>query len=83
MRTDLSPHAVRELEALARVRGPGHAEAVLTIHQRRDDRSCLCGWAELGKSHACHQAAELRKAGLLTEAEPDPGAVTGGGGSCR
>lgn len=27
---------------------------VLIYHQRRDIGSCLCGWAELGKSHAEH-----------------------------
>lgn len=65
MATDLSPNARRELDALAQVRGPGQAEAILIAHQRRDSGSCLCGWSELGKSHAGHQAAELRKAGLL------------------
>ncbi len=60
-----SPRAVAELDALAQVRGPGQAEAVLTIHQRRDAGSCLCGWAELGRSHPAHQAAMLREAGLL------------------
>ncbi len=65
MSTDLSPHARRELAALAEVRGPQQAEAILISHQRRDVGSCLCGWSELGKSHAGHQAAELRAAGLL------------------
>lgn len=65
MTVDLSPRARRELDALAQVRGPGHAEAVLTIHQRRDVGSCLCGWSELGRSHAGHQAAMLRDTGLL------------------
>jgi hypothetical protein len=41
-----------------------HAEVVLIAHQRRDS-GCLCGWAELGKSHPGHQAAMLREAGLL------------------
>lgn len=63
--TGLSPRARRELDALAQIRGPGQAEAILIAHQRRDIGSCLCGWAELGKSHAAHQAAELREAGLL------------------
>lgn len=29
---------------------------VLVYHQRRDVTSCMCGWAELGRSHAAHQA---------------------------
>lgn len=41
------------------------AERVLIAHQRLDIRSCLCGWAELGLSHAAHQVDELRRAGLL------------------
>lgn len=65
MTTGLSPHARRELAALARVRGPLRAEAILTAHQGRDAGSCLCGWSELGRSHAGHQAAMLREAGLL------------------
>jgi hypothetical protein len=64
---DLSPRARSELEALALVRGPRRAEAILIAHQRRDVGSCLCGWAEIGKSHAAHQVAELRAAGLLTQ----------------
>lgn len=71
MTTGLSPHARRELDALAQVRGPRRAEAILIAHQRRDAGSCLCGWAELGKSHAGHQAAALREAGLLAEDPPD------------
>lgn len=65
MATDLSPNVRRELDALAQVRGPGQAEAILIAHQRRDVGSCLCGWSEPGKSHAGHQVAELRKAGQL------------------
>lgn len=34
----------------------GVATAVLVEHQRRDIEGCLCGWAELGKSFAEHQA---------------------------
>ena len=45
------------------------AEAVLVAHQRRDIGSCLCGWAQLGKSHPRHQVAMLREAGVLA-AEP-------------
>jgi hypothetical protein len=40
--------------------------ALLIAHQRRDAGSCLCGWAELGKSH---QADELARAGLLVAAD--------------
>jgi hypothetical protein len=69
MTTDLSPRAHRELDSLAQVRGPQRAEAILIAHQRRDVGSCLCGWAELGKSHAGHQVAKLREAGLLTQDE--------------
>ncbi|WP_069765973.1 MULTISPECIES: hypothetical protein [unclassified Streptomyces] len=46
------------------------AELILVAHQRRDISSCLCGWAELGKSHARHQVAMLREAGLLRD-EPE------------
>lgn len=67
MAADLSPRARRELDELARVRGPRQAEAILIAHQRRDVGSCLCGWAQLGRSHAGHQAAKLREAGLLTD----------------
>lgn len=41
------------------------AAAVLVAHQRRDIGSCLCGWSELGKSHADHVAAVLDAAGAL------------------
>ena len=41
------------------------AEAVLVAHQRRDAGSCLCGWGELGQSHARHVARVLRAAGAL------------------
>jgi hypothetical protein len=65
MTTDLPPYARRELDALAQVRGARQPEAILIAHQRRDVGSCLCGWAELGKSHAAHQVAMLCEAGLL------------------
>ncbi len=68
----LTPNARRELDFLAQVRGPQQAEAILIAHQRRDAGSCLCGWAELGKSHAGHQAGELRRAGLLVEPDATP-----------
>jgi hypothetical protein len=28
------------------------AEMILVAHQRHASRSCLCGWDELGRSHA-------------------------------
>ncbi|WP_213002665.1 hypothetical protein [Winogradskya consettensis] len=67
MTTGLTDHARRELAALAQVRGPRRAEALLIAHQRRDVQGCLCGWAELGKSHAGHQVGVLREAGLLVQ----------------
>jgi hypothetical protein len=42
-----------------------NAVDVLIAHQRRDSASCLCGWAELGLSHAAHQVAMLADAGHL------------------
>lgn len=36
----------------------------LVDHQRQNASSCLCGWAELGKSHPEHQAAALAAAGF-------------------
>lgn len=41
------------------------AEAVLIAHSRMTIASCLCGWSELGRSHAAHQARMLAGAGLL------------------
>jgi hypothetical protein len=49
------------------------AQAILVAHQRYDIRSCLCGWSELGRCHAEHQVAMLRRAGLLNDREV-PGA---------
>lgn len=48
------------------------AQAILIAHQRRDIRSCLCGWSELGRCHAGHQVRMLVEAGLL-RAEGPPG----------
>ena len=53
------------------------AEAVLVAHQRRDITSCLCGWAELGKSHAAHVAAVLELSGALRDRPPGRNAATG------
>lgn len=39
--------------------------ALLVVHQRREAGSCLCGWNELGRSFAEHQAKMLAGAGLL------------------
>lgn len=41
------------------------AESVLIAHQRHTSDSCLCGWRDLGRSHAAHQVAMLRRAGVL------------------
>ena len=41
------------------------AAAVLVAHQRRNAGSCLCGWSELGRSHAEHVAGVLAAAGAL------------------
>lgn len=46
------------------------ATAVLVAHQRRDATSCLCGWANLGHSHAEHVAEVLDQAGALRDAPP-------------
>lgn len=43
------------------------AEKILIAHQRRDYRSCICGWSELGKSHPGHQVAMLAEAALLAD----------------
>lgn len=45
------------------------AEAVLVDHQRMDNRACLCGWSELGKSHPRHQVSMLREAGVLASCQ--------------
>jgi len=41
------------------------ARAVLVAHQRRSPASCLCGWSELGSSHANHVAEILDLTGAL------------------
>lgn len=41
------------------------AAAVLVAHQRLNMSECLCGWSELGKSHAEHVAEVLDAAGAL------------------
>lgn len=67
MTDDLSPNARRELEFLAKVTGPEQTEAIIISHQRFENGRCLCGYHHIGKSHAAHVAAELRKAGVLKE----------------
>lgn len=47
------------------------AELILVAHQRHNAASCLCGWAELGRSHARHQVAKLAEAGFLREVPAD------------
>lgn len=58
---DSPPQAATTLQA---------AEYVLVVHQRATIEACLCGWSELGKSFARHQAIMLREAGLLPD-EPE------------
>jgi hypothetical protein len=77
--TQLSANARREIARLTRLATDARfapderAAALLTAHQRRDAGSCLCSWAELGKSHALHQAEVLADAGLLAARDcPDP-----------
>ena len=42
------------------------ATAVLVAHQRLEGgRGCLCGWGELGASHAQHVARVLYQVGAL------------------
>lgn len=43
------------------------AAAVLVAHQRHRG-GCLCGWSELGRSHADHVASVLAAAGALQTA---------------
>jgi hypothetical protein len=49
------------------------AEEILIYHQRKDITGCICGWAELGKSHPGHQVEMLTRAGLLAEAAAEQG----------
>lgn len=73
---NLTDNAIREIAHLTEFaadtrRDPAErAAALLTAHQRRDVGSCLCGWAELGMSHALHQADVLAQAGLLAATSP-------------
>lgn len=48
------------------------AAAILVAHQRRDISGCMCGWSELGRSHAAHVAAVLDGAGALRDRPPAP-----------
>lgn len=41
------------------------AASILVAHQRKDAATCLCGWSELGHSHAEHVAEILDLAGAL------------------
>ncbi len=78
MTTPLSANARQEIAHLARIAmntsyAPAQrAHAVLTAHQRWEGGGCLCGWNELGRSHARHQADELERAGLLASGEELP-----------
>lgn len=44
--------------------------ALLIAHQRWDVGGCLCGWNQLGMSHALHQAEVIAEAGLTGEPKP-------------
>jgi hypothetical protein len=52
---------------------------VLVYHQReKDGGGCICGWFELGRSHAVHQVTELHEAGYaVVRIAPTCGAMTG------
>ncbi len=64
-------NAQREIAYLTRVAADRdfppveRAKALLIIHQRTESLECLCGWNDLGKSHAQHQAEVLSDFGLL------------------
>lgn len=47
-----------------------NALEVLAHHWPKPLASCLCGWAELGKSHSGHQVEMLRAAVGATEGQP-------------
>jgi hypothetical protein len=74
----ISDHAKREIKLLTRLSEDTalppltRAMALLIAHQRFDAGPCLCGWYELGKPHAEHQALELERAGLLITQEEKP-----------
>ncbi len=67
----LGPNAQCEIDSLNRIvadprRDPAErANALLIAHQRWDIGGCLCGWAELGKSHSVHVVDMLTRASLL------------------
>lgn len=71
--TNLTNRAQRELTLLTGraantdLMPSARAHALLTAHQRRDAGSCLCDWAELGKSYPRHLVDELARLGLLAE----------------
>jgi hypothetical protein len=48
------------------------AEVIVANHVRVDSLKCLCGFGQIGKSHALHVVQELAAAGLLVdELAPD------------
>lgn len=73
---DLSDNARREIAHLTQFAADVRHDpaertaALLTAHQRWDVGGCLCGWSQLGMSHALHQADVLTDAGLLADARP-------------
>lgn len=54
--------------------------AVLTAHIRKDIQGCICGWADLGKSHIDHLVDQLLDAGVFAPgvATTAPAAQPGG-----
>lgn len=72
----MTSRAQQEIEHLTRIAEDAQREpaeraiALLIAHQRWDVGGCLCGWAELGKSHAAHQVEALARAGLLAAGHP-------------
>lgn len=66
--TSSAQREIAQLTRLAADRQLAPAEratALLTGHQRTVAGGCVCGWAELGKSHPGHQADVLVRANLL------------------
>jgi len=46
---------------------------VMILHQRRGGTLCVCGWGQLGHSHADHQAdAVICELGLRQERQQGP-----------
>lgn len=50
---------------------------VLVHHQRRDAQHCLCGWGELGASHAAHVADVYEQSVAARDPLDEPGCTCG------